>query len=60
LVRDSVSNPHKDVSFHTSWDVILGRESPGTADKGAFKDVLNAKSEGKESNELTKDRGIEM
>jgi hypothetical protein len=60
LVRESVSNPHKDVSFHTSWDVILGRVSPGTAGKDAFMEVLNAKSDGKESNELTKDRGIEM
>jgi hypothetical protein len=27
LVRESASNPHKDVEFHTSWDVILGRGS---------------------------------
>ncbi|HEX4132893.1 MAG TPA: hypothetical protein VHZ24_22865 [Pirellulales bacterium] len=60
LVRESVSNPHKDVSFHTSWDVILGLQSRGTAGKDAFMEVLNAKSADEESNELTKDRGIEM
>lgn len=25
LVREAASNPHKDVQFHTSWDLILGR-----------------------------------
>jgi hypothetical protein len=32
LVRDAASNPHKDVEFHTSWDLILGRESSRTAE----------------------------
>jgi hypothetical protein len=27
LTRHAASNPHKDVQFHTSWDLILGRES---------------------------------
>jgi hypothetical protein len=31
LVRDSENNPHKDVEFHTSRDLIPGRESPRTA-----------------------------
>src|SRR6516162_1424297 len=26
LVRDAASNPHKDVEFHTSWDLILCRD----------------------------------
>jgi hypothetical protein len=67
LVRESATNPHNDVQFHTSWDLILGRECSVTADKGAFKRVLNGKSaDGEsrelngESRELTKDRGIEM
>lgn len=25
LVRDAASNPHRDVSFSTSWDAIFGR-----------------------------------
>jgi hypothetical protein len=32
LVRESESNPHKDVEFHTSWDLILGRASSRTAE----------------------------
>ena len=27
LTREAASNPHKDVEFHTSWDLILGRHS---------------------------------
>ena len=26
MARESASNPHKGVEFHTSWDLILGRE----------------------------------
>ena len=29
LTRQAASNPHKDVHFHTSWDLIFGRESTG-------------------------------
>ena len=32
LVREAASNPHKDVEFHTSWDLILGRASSRTAE----------------------------
>jgi hypothetical protein len=32
LVRESESNPHKDVEFYTSWDLILGRASSRTAE----------------------------
>lgn len=32
LARDAASNPHKDVEFHTSWDLILGRESSRTTE----------------------------
>ena len=31
MTREAASNPHKDVQFHTSWDVVLGRESPEAA-----------------------------
>ncbi len=27
LTREADSNPHKDIEYHTSWDVILGRDS---------------------------------
>ena len=27
LTLQAASNPHKDVEFHTSWDLIFGRES---------------------------------
>lgn len=42
MIREAASNPHKDVQFHTSWDVILGRESAGTPANGAFKEMLGA------------------
>lgn len=29
LTREAASNPHKDVQFHTSWDLIFGRENSG-------------------------------
>jgi hypothetical protein len=28
LTRQASSNPHKDVQFHTSWDVMFGRPRP--------------------------------
>jgi hypothetical protein len=28
LTRRAPSNPHKDVEFHTAWDVALGRNPP--------------------------------
>jgi hypothetical protein len=30
LARAAPSNPHKDIEFHTSWDVLLGREPPSS------------------------------
>jgi tRNA(Leu) C34 or U34 (ribose-2'-O)-methylase TrmL len=37
LTREAASNPHKDVQFHTSWDLIFGRESAGRSpsDRGS-------------------------
>ena len=29
LTLQAASNPHKDVQFHTSWDLIFGRERAG-------------------------------
>jgi hypothetical protein len=39
MVRDAASNPHKDVEFHTSWDVILGRGSSMAAEKVGLQDL---------------------
>ena len=33
LLREAASNPHKDVEFHTSWDLILGRDISRSAEK---------------------------
>jgi hypothetical protein len=33
MTREAASNPHKDVQFHTSWDVILGRPMPEKTDR---------------------------
>lgn len=44
MTREAASNPHKDVQFHTSWDVILGRESAGRPANGAFKEMLHGAS----------------
>lgn len=32
LTRDAWSSPHKDIEFHTSWDVIRGRDRPQRAE----------------------------
>lgn len=45
LVREAASNPHKDVEFHTSWDLILCRESSRPAEKLGLKELLNDKAE---------------
>jgi hypothetical protein len=39
LTREAPSNPHKDVEFHTSWDLILGRDSSRTAEKIGLADL---------------------
>jgi hypothetical protein len=44
MTRDAASNPHKDVQFHTSWDVILGRDSGGAPADAALKEVLHGTS----------------
>jgi hypothetical protein len=40
LARESASNPHKDVEFHTSWDLILSRDGSRSAEKIGLKDLL--------------------
>jgi hypothetical protein len=46
LAREAASNPHKDVEFHTSWDLILGRDSSRMAEKIGLKEMRsdNAKA----------------
>ncbi len=39
LTRKAPSNPHKDVEFHTSWDVMFARERPS---QGSQPDPLDA------------------
>jgi hypothetical protein len=36
LAAGSPSNPHKDVQFYTSWDVLLGREPQDAFDPGKY------------------------
>jgi hypothetical protein len=56
LTRQAPSNPHKDVTFSTSWDVILGRAT----ERDSFKAVLDGKSAIARAPEKSKDREIEM
>jgi hypothetical protein len=59
LTREAASNPHKDVEFQTSWDVVLGRETQRTEPKMALSELRNGKSAEVEAQMLSKDRGIE-
>jgi hypothetical protein len=34
LARNAPSNPHKGVSFYTSWDVMFGRKAPDAPESG--------------------------
>jgi hypothetical protein len=43
MTREAASNPHKGVQFHTSWDVILGRDSAGARANGV-KEMLHGAS----------------
>jgi hypothetical protein len=55
MTREAGSNPHKDVTFSTSWDIILGRDAGGAA----FSDVLHGKTVELETAEPGKDHGME-
>jgi hypothetical protein len=59
MTREAATNPHKDVEFHTSWDLIFMRESPATAAKDAYKKGLDGQSTEAEVGEKGKDQGIE-
>jgi hypothetical protein len=59
MTREAASNPHKDVAFHTSWDVVLGRETERMGPKMALSELRNAKSVEVEARAMTRDRDIE-
>ena len=60
LTQGAASNPHKDVEFHTSWDVALGRDMQSVLAKGkeAFREILFRETE-PPAVEKEKDTGIE-
>ena len=60
LTLGAASNPHKDVEFHTSWDVALGRDLHSVLAKGkeAFREILLRETE-TPAVEKEKDTGIE-
>ncbi len=60
LTQGAASNPHKNVEFHTSWDVALGRDLQAALPKGkeAFREILHAETEAP-AVEKSKDTGIE-
>jgi len=42
LVRQAPSNPHQDIQFSTSWDMIFGREPRELPGKSRLKEALAA------------------
>ena len=60
LTQGAASNPHKDVEFHTSWDVALGRDLQAALakEKEAFREILHRETE-TPAVEKEKDTGIE-
>ena len=57
LTQAATSNPHKDVEFHTSWDVALGRDLQDALANGkdAFRNILHGEAE---APTLVKDKDI--
>ncbi len=49
LTREAASNPHKDVEFHTSWDLILGRNSSSLAERIGLEELRNDKAHSRAS-----------
>ncbi|MCI0719449.1 MAG: hypothetical protein L0338_10855 [Acidobacteria bacterium] len=49
LVREATSNPHKDVEFHTSWDLIPGRDGTGTTEKIGLKELRSESAKARTS-----------
>ncbi len=58
MTREAASNPHKEVEFHTSWDVVLGTDSQQMEPKMALSELRNRKSAEVEAKEY--DRGNEV
>lgn len=59
LTREAASNPHKDVQFHTSWDVALGRGNLRVEPQLGINELRSGKSTEIEARELSRDHGIE-
>ena len=61
MTREAPSNPHKDVEFQTSLDIVFGRDAGSTAldAKEAFNEMLHGELEHGEAIETNKHRGIE-
>lgn len=58
LTREAASNPHKDVEFHTSWDLILGRGRSGLGEKIALEELRNDKARSSDREKVPEhDRG---
>src|SRR5437667_9937647 len=53
LVREAASNPHKDVEFHTSWDLILGRDSSRAVEKIGFQELRSDNAMARDSDRET-------
>lgn len=59
LTRAAANNPHKDVEFRTSWDLVLGRETGSTA-RDAFKQALHETSSQRPENGRERSTGKEI
>ncbi len=58
LVREAASNPHKEVEFHTSWDLILGRGRSCLDEKIALEELRNDKARNSDREKVPEhDRG---
>lgn len=56
LARNAPSNPHRDISFHTSWDDLLGRDKPKDA-ASERRPEGNSQSDYQKALEAAADRG---
>ena len=66
LARNTPSNPHKGIAFHTTWDDLLGRSAPAASPPPAsFEQALAAQAPpsptaGAGPRNRDKDQGVEL
>ncbi len=65
MTRQAASNPHSDVTFSTSWDLIRGRDSARAAANDCLRQVLHETSNTlrppqARGQDRDNDRGMEM